>query len=169
VSGGDASQNGAPPPPPPPTGSPFGRFLTQPVFLVALVALMISLPLVALSLEGGSNNSGPQSVDEPLDLVQGRWSAIPSDAHGGVDLVIRSGPGADDGRLTRFGGPLCSGTLTYVTTSGDTVVFDYAERRNRDVCPARSTVELTPLGGDRLRFVEKRNGSVVAEDVLTAP
>ena len=170
MSGGDATQNGVPPPPPPPpTGSPFGRFLTQPVFLVALVALMISLPLVALSLEGGSSNSGPQGGGDALDAVQGRWSAIPSGAHGGVELVIRSGPGTSDGRLTRFGGAMCSGTLTYASTSGDTVVFDYAERRDRDTCPARSTVEVTPLDGDRLRFVEKHDGTVVADEVLTGP
>jgi hypothetical protein len=162
VSGGDATQNGAPPPPPPPTGSPFGRFLTQPVFLVALVALMISLPLVALSL-GGRTSSGPQDNADPLDAVQGSWGGSAGDAE--VALVVDSGPGAVDGRLTRA---RCRGTLTYLDTAGETVRFEYTERRDRDDCPARSTVSLTPLGGDRLRFQESGGGLVAVEAELTA-
>jgi hypothetical protein len=167
VSGPDATQNGAPPPPPPPTGSPFGRFLTQPVFLVALLALMVSLPLVALALNGGGDAAAPQSGDASGEVV-GTWAGATTGARSGV--VIELDVHSDDaGTLTRrYEAVTCSGTLRRRATTGDTVTFDYVERLHPRRCPRRSTVALTPLSGDRLRFEESRRGRVVAEGVLTS-
>jgi hypothetical protein len=160
VSGGDASQNGAPPPPPPPSGSPFGRFLTQPVFLVALLALMVSVPVIALALNDGG---GGTAASPPQSAVVGDWAgpAVAPDAEGPVEveLTIRSLRGGDDGTFLRG---RCGGVLSH---RGD-LEFSYVEQRDPDRCPRRSTVVVTPVGDDRLRFEERRGGRVVAEGVL---
>jgi hypothetical protein len=168
VSGPDATQNGAPPPPPPPTGSPFGRFLTQPVFLVALLALMVSLPLVALAVGGGGQDAGAPQPSEDPESVVGTWDGATTGARSGV--VIELDVHSDDaGTLTRrYEAVTCSGTLRRRATTRDTVTFDYVERLHPRRCPRRSTVALTPLSGDRLRFEESRRGRVVAEGVLTS-
>jgi hypothetical protein len=167
VSGGDASQNGAPPPPPPPSGSPFGRFLTQPVFLVALVALMISLPIVALAINGGEHTASPPG-DEPA--VVGSWAGATAGVVGGhvaISLDVRSLDGGDDGTLTRrYEALTCRGTLRHRATTAGGATFDYVERLHPRRCPRRSTVELTPLSDGSLRFREQRRGRLVAEAVL---
>jgi hypothetical protein len=165
VSGGDATQNGAPPPPPPPpSGSPFGRFLTQPVFLVALLALMISLPVVALSLKG----DGGDAASPPQSSVVGTWAGAVTganaDGHVAIQLDVRSD---DDGTLTRrYESVTCRGTLRRRSTSGDEVTFDYVEQLHPRRCRQRSTVVLTPLADDMLRLRELRGGRVVTEAVL---
>jgi hypothetical protein len=165
VSGGDASQTGPPPPPPPPRGSPFGRFLTQPVFLVALLALMVSLPVIALSLNRGN---GGTAASPPRPAVVGDWEGpvVAPNASMAVeiDLTIRSLRGEDDGTLTQG---LCSGVLSHRRKTARGFVFSYVEQRDPTGCPARSTVVVEPVGDDRLRFEERRGGRVVSEGVLT--
>jgi hypothetical protein len=161
VSVPDATQNGAPPPPPPPTGSPFGRFLTQPVFLVALLALIVSAPIVALVLKGDDGGSAAAPT------VLGDWSgpATAPNAEGPVDveLTIRSLSGGDDGTLTRG---RCSGALTSRGRTGSGYLFAYEERADPEGCPRSAAVVVEPLAGDRLRFVERRAGRILAEGVL---
>jgi hypothetical protein len=168
VSGGDATQNGAPPPPPPPTGSPFGRFVTQPVFLVALLALMVSLPVVALALRGDGGGASEPS-DTPA-VVAGEWAGPAlgeGGAGGGVDavnieLTIDSG---GDGTLAVG---RCRGVLSSRRTRGRSLVFAYIGQGDRVGCPQRSTVGVTPLPGDRLRIEQRRGRRIVAEGVLRA-
>lgn len=161
----DATQNGAPPPPPQPTGSPFGRFLTQPVFLVALLALIVAAPIVALALKG--DEGGSAAAPTEARAILGDWSgpatarnaAVPVD----VELTIRSLSGSDAGTLTRG---RCSGALASRGKTGRGYVFAYEEQADAEGCPRRATVVVEPLRDDRLRFVERRGGRIVAEGVL---
>jgi hypothetical protein len=161
VSAPDASQNGAPPPPPQPTGSPFGRFLTQPVFLVALLALMVSAPVVALVLRGG--DAGGRGGDHEPAVV-GTWAgslAGSADvAPVAVELTISS---LEGGTMARGG---CRGELTRRSSSARRYVFTYREQSDLPRCPRRSTVIVEPLDDDRLRFEERRRGRVVGQGVL---
>jgi hypothetical protein len=176
VSGGDTSQNGAsaaPPPPPRPPGSPFGRFLQNPVLLVGFVALMISLPIAVLSVRGSGDSSPAGNGGLPAEPgVVGSWAGstagiVPTDTEEVVVLEIRS---LDEGgtMTRRFTGTTCRGDLRYRDTAGERVEFDYVARRVAKGCPRRSLVVLEPVGDDQLRFRETRGERLVAEGVLRA-
>jgi hypothetical protein len=164
VSVPDATQNGAPPPPPPPTGSPFGRFLTQPVFLVALLALIVAAPIAALALKGGDGSTAAAPAGPPVARHWAGKASAPNAVRAlDVELTIRSLSGGEDGTLTRG---RCSGTLRFRDKAGAGYAFAYEERADRLSCPRRATVVVEPLSTDRLRFVERRAGLVLAEGVL---
>ncbi len=164
TAGGDPSPNGAPTPPPPrpPAGSPFGRFLQNPVLLIGFVALLVSVPVIALAIGGGGGGSsaGPASTPTATEAVIGDWTGTLGESE--VALTIRGA----EGELTRMtGGTTCRGTLRQDSTMGRSVEFAH---RGGGGCPRRSTIVLSVVADDRLRIDELRGDRLVAEGTLTA-
>ena len=71
------TQQGRPPPPPPPSGSPFGRFLTSPVLLVSVIALVVGVATFA-SLGGGGGTSGGGEPGDSQPAIAGSWESLPT-------------------------------------------------------------------------------------------
>jgi hypothetical protein len=161
VSGGDTQQR--PPPPPPPnttSGSPFGRFLTSPVLLVGVIALVLGF--AALRYVGAEDADVGHPAPEPTG-IEGTWvSEVPSDAH--VPDAVRLHIATDGtGRMTRG---RCSGTLAPTTTMSSAAVFEYTETSGERGCPRRTQVTVT-LEDGALRFEERgRGGRLIAAGTL---
>jgi hypothetical protein len=150
--------------------------MQQPVLLVGLVALMASLPVIALSLDGGGGGGGAASPPDTdayapsaEDLIVGSWRGTltrRSGAESEVALEIRWTGHETVGALTRVAaGQRCRGALRHEATAEQSVTFDY---RGRGPCPRRSTIVLGVLDDDRLRIDELRGGRLVAQGELTA-
>jgi hypothetical protein len=147
VSGPDIQQ-GPPPPPPPPSGSPFGRFLTTPVLLVGVLALVVGF--ATFRYMGGDGGGGGHAA--PAGLT-GSWQALPSAA--GHDPLVQL-------QVTRSGGTLsvdeCTGDLTPRDTASDEWVFAYWDTSGERRCPRRMSVTLTLVDSDTLRLEARRRG-----------
>ena len=135
------------PPPPPPSGSPFGRFPTQLLGLVAVAAAGVAA--VSFSMSGGGGNSaGP-----PPAGIAGTWESLPSSNAGGgvVELELsRSG-----GTLTAGG---CSGELAPRESATNKGVFRYVDESGERGCPRVLRVDVSLAGRDKLRVEARRRG-----------
>ena len=153
MSGGDIEQ-GSPPPPPPPSGSPFGRFLTSPVLLGGVVALVLGF--ATLRYIGGED--GGTSAAPAEDGLAGTWAAT------GTALPYRLEL-ADDGTgtLTRGG---CTGSLAPRRTGAETAILVYTDTSGERACPRRARVTVTLVDADTLRVVERRGGRTLAPALL---
>ncbi len=148
-------------PPPPPsssgasTGSPFGRFPTQ--FLGLVAVLVAGVAAVSFSLSGGDGGNGAAPVPTPMSLA-GTWQ-------GGATLVGGDDPGSfdvgtrvrleirDDGTGTlRRGG--CAGRLTPAPTMGGAALYDSTSAERG--CPRRTRVLVMQVDSDTLRIQERR-------------
>ena len=135
------TQPGPPPPPQPPSGSPFGRFLTSPVLLVGVIALVVGFTTFSyLGGEGGNpGDAGPASPG-----IAGSWELVPGAGSGGAPTVQLE--------LTRSGGTLavdeCAGELT---PRGDDV-FAYRDTSGKRGCPRRMRVMVSLIRRDSLEI-----------------
>jgi hypothetical protein len=105
------------------------------------------------SLEPGSRNPEPQS-----DLI-GTWSGVVTDHAGGsteqsVTITVDTFDGFADGTIeTQLGDSHCTEELAWVTTDGDTEVFEATDPEGECV---PSTVRLEhDSSGDTVRYVEE--------------
>lgn len=138
------TQQGRPPPPPPPSGSPFGRFLTSPVLLVGLVALVVGF---ATFRSVGGNGGSPGDAG-PASGIAGLWVKPPATTVAGTPVRLE---------LTRSGGTLavgrCTGELTpRETASDDEWVFAYEDASGERECPRRMRVTVSLVDRDTLEL-----------------
>jgi hypothetical protein len=134
------------PPPPPPSGSPFGRFPTQLVGLVAVAAAGVAA--VSFSMSGGGNNAGPAPPG-----ITGTWESVPaSDAGGGVVQLELSRSG---GTLTAGG---CTGELTPRGSGSGERAFRYVDTSGERGCPRVLRVDVSLAGRNTLRVEARRRG-----------
>jgi hypothetical protein len=147
--------------------------MTQPVLVVALIALVVSVPLAIGSLSGGgggggSRNSAPGSTPPPAlradiagdytgqaALTGDRDQAVP------VEVELRIGP---DGRgLLARSTPAgrCAGDLRLRSDSARRAIFDYTETGGPASCPRTTTVTVRRLGSGQVQFKEAQRGRVL--------
>ncbi len=127
------------------TGSPFGRFPTQ--FLGLVAVLVAGVAAVSFSMSGGGGGASPPKPTSLAGTWQGQASLVGGD-EAQVRLEIR-----DDGTgtLRRAG---CAGRLTPAQTMGGGALFDYSSAERG--CPRRTQVSVTSVGADTLRLEERR-------------
>jgi hypothetical protein len=166
VSGGDTQQS-PPPPPPPRSGSPFGRFLTSPILVVALIALAVSIAVLAGSGGRGPGDAAP--VETPghggvaSTELQGVWTG-PAETADGTAATVRLTIRPRGGRLRRGG---CRGSLQTLGVPGrDRAAFAYTEQTRRQACPAETRVTVR-LEQRILRIEETLDGAPYLSGVLT--
>ena len=149
------TQQAPPPPPPPPSGSPFGRFLTSPVLLVGVVALVVGFATFRyVGDHGGAGDAGPATPG-----IVGSWESRPG-AGGGGGSAVRL-------ELTRSGGTLAIGGCTGELTPRGDDVFAYENTSGGRGCPRRLRVTLSLVGRDSLRLEARRlGGRVFASGLL---
>jgi hypothetical protein len=153
VSAPDTQQS--PPPPPPPSGSPFGRFLTSPVLLVGVIALVVGFAALRSVGKDGATSAEPVPGEEGL---AGTWSATGTALPVSLEL-------ADDGTgtLTRGG---CTGSLAPVRAGAETAVLAYTDTSGEPECPRRTRIRVTLVDADTLRVVERRRGRLQSSGTL---
>lgn len=139
-------------PPPPPSsggaasGSPFGRFPTQLLGLVAVAAAGVAAVSFSMSGDGGGASPPPAGI-------AGTWESLPeSNAGGGVVRLDLSRSG---GTLTAGG---CSGDLTPRQRGTDEWVFRYVDDSGERDCPRVLRVDVSRAGRDTLRVEARRRG-----------
>jgi hypothetical protein len=169
MSGGDTPKQGTQAPPPStPSGSRFGSFMTQPVLVVALIALVVSVPLAIGSLSGGGGggNSAPTGTPPPRGLlaeIAGDYTgqAPFRGGHGvaQVELTIGLDGRGSLARSTPAG--RCAGELRLRRASSRRTVFGYTETEDPASCPHTTTVTVRRLGSGELRFNETQRGRVL--------
>ena len=139
-------------PPPPPssggaaTGSPFGRFPTQLLGLVAVAAAGIAA--VSFSLSGGGNNAAPV----PSGFT-GSWQS-PGMGLDTSPLVTIDSTG-ERGTLTVGA---CTGSLRRVERASDPPVFAYTDTSGERGCPRRLRVTVSLADRDTLELDARRPG-----------
>jgi hypothetical protein len=141
VSGPD-TQQGRPPPPPPPSGSPFGRFLTSPVLLVGVVALVVGFTTFRM-VGGDGGNPGDAAPATPG--IAGSWEDMPADGGAGGGSTV-------DLELTRTGGTLVVGRCRGELTPRGDDVFAYRDTSGKRGCPRRMRVTVSLVGRDTLEI-----------------
>jgi hypothetical protein len=145
VSGTD-TQQAPPPPPPPPSGSPFGRFLTSPVLLVGVIALVVGFAVLRYVGGDGGGSAAPAAS------VVGSWATPPTGA-GSHERVVQL-------EVARSGGTLavdnCTGDLTPRETGSDEWVFSYADTSGERGCPRRMIVTVSLVDRNSLRVAARR-------------
>ena len=175
MSGGDTAQH-PPPQPPPRSGSPFGRFLTSPVLVVALLALVVGFATFrSIGSDGGdaSSGGGPTPGDSgaaPSEL-QGVWTGPATTAAGGT-VTVRLTIGRDRGRMRRAA---CRGRLRPLGVPGDDrAAFEYTERSRKRACPRQTRVTVllvddgtVPVDDEMLRLEETLDGATYLTGTLT--
>jgi hypothetical protein len=143
------------PPPPPPSGSPFGRFPTQLLGLVAVAAAGIAA--VSFSMSGGSGGGG---AGPPPSRITGTWHSLPgaNESDGVVQLELaRSG-----GTLTVGG---CTGDLTPRGSGQGT--FRYVDTSRERSCPRVLSVDVSQAGDDKVRVeARRRSGREYVSETL---
>jgi hypothetical protein len=145
VSGPDTQQS-PPPPPPPRSGSPFGRFLTSPVLLVGVIALVVGFTTFRyVDGDGGAGDAGPASQG-----IAGSWESVPGAGAGGAPVVRLE--------LTRSGGTLAIGSCKGELTPRGDDVFAYRDTSGGRGCPRRMRVTVSQVDRDTLRVAVKRRG-----------
>jgi hypothetical protein len=146
------TQQAPPPPPPPPSGSPFGRFLTSPVLLVGVIALVVGFAM--LRYIGGEYGGGSAA---PAASAAGSWATPPTGAGSEEPVVLLE--------LARSGGTLavdnCAGDLSPTETHSDEWVFSYADTSGERGCPRRMTVTVSLADRNTLRVAARRPGGRV--------
>lgn len=133
------------PPPPRPSTSPFGRFPTQIVGMLAV--LVAGVAAVSFSMSGG-NNAAPPPDDEPAGL-EGTWQGQASIDAGEVSPLVLEIREDGTGTLRRAG---CAGRLTPARTMGGAALFDYSSSERG--CPRRTQVSVTQVDENTLRLEE---------------
>ena len=141
------TQQGRPPPPPPPSGSPFGRFLTSPVLLVGLVALVVGF---ATFRSVGGNGGNPGDAGPASPGIAGSWELVPGSGAGGAPDVQLE--------LTRSGGTLAIGRCTGELTARGDDVFAYRDTSGDRECPRRMRVTVSLVDRDTLELEARRRG-----------
>ena len=164
MSGGD-TQQGPPPPPQPsrPSGSPFGRFLTSPVLLVGVVALVVGFATFRYVGDDGGGTGASAPMPTPGASLEGTWRG---GATAGVREIRIRLELRDDGTgtLRRAG---CAGTLTPAPTMGGAAVFDYEAASRERGCPRRTQVSVTQVDPETLRLEERLpDGRTLLEGTL---
>ena len=153
---GPDTQQGPPPPPPPPSGSPFGRFLTTPVLLVGVLALVVGFATFRYVAEdGGPGNAAPASA------VAGSWETMPTSS--GSDHNVQLELARTGGTLTVDG---CTGELTPLETGSREWMLAYKDTSGERRCPRRMNVTLTLVGSDTLRLEARRRGREYLDTTL---
>jgi hypothetical protein len=151
VSGPD-TQQAPPPPPPPPSGSPFGRFITSPVLLVGVVALLVGF--ATLRFIGGEDGGGSAA---PAASIAGSWATPPTGTGSKEPVVLLE--------VARSGGTLtvdnCTGDLTPRETGSDKWVFSYADTSGERGCPRRMIVTMLLVDRNSLVVAARRPGGRV--------
>jgi hypothetical protein len=157
VSGGD-TQPGPPPPPPPSktSGSPFGRFLTSPVLLGGVLALVLGFATLQYLGTNTTSDRPASGGKPPPTSLAGTWREAPTSNASDQLVSIRIAPDGT-GAMTRGA---CSGTLAPTTTMSDAAVYEYTETSSVRGCPRRTQVTVQ-LEGEALRFEERRRGGRV--------
>lgn len=149
VSGPDTQQQRPPPPPAQPSGSPFGRFLTSPVLLVGVLALVVGFAMVRAT---GEDEPASNSGGEPAG-VAGSWETVPGDAS--HDRVVQL-------ELTDEGGTMtverCSGDLAPLETSANRWVLGYTDTSGERGCPRRLEVTVVLRDDGTLALGARRRG-----------
>lgn len=139
------TQPGPPPPPQPPSGSPFGRFLTSPVLLVGVIALVVGFTTFRyVSGDGNPGDAGPASPG-----IAGSWEPLPG--AGAEEPVVQL-------ELTRSGGTLAIGGCTGELTPRGDDVFAYRDTSGKRGCARRMRVMVSLIGRDSLE-IESRSFS----------
>lgn len=159
MSGGDTQQS-PPPPPPPRSGSPFGRFLTSPVLVVGVIALVAGA--AALNFVPG-DGGGPGDASGQESGIDGSWESPAGDV-GGQPVVHLD--------VSRFGGTLtrgrCTGRLSpRETESDDEWVFTYTHESGGRRCPRRMRVTVSLVDEGTLRIEARRRGREYLSGTLT--
>ena len=138
------TQQGRPPPPPPPSGSPFGRFLTSPVLLIGLVALVVGFA----TFRSVGNGGNPGDAGPATPGIAGSWELVPaSNAGGAPDVQLE---------LTQSGGTLAIGRCTGELTARGDDVFAYRDTSDERGCPRRMRVMVSLESSDTLRIDARR-------------
>ena len=149
---GPDTQQAPPPPPPPPSGSPFGRFLTSPVLLVGVIALVVGF--ATLRFIDGERGGGSAA---PAASIAGSWATPPTGAGSEEPVVLLE--------VARSGGTLavdnCTGDLTPTETGSDEWVFSYADTSGKRGCPRRMLVTVSLVNRNTLRVTARRPGGRV--------
>ena len=168
MSGGDTPKQGAQAPPPSrPSGSRFGSFMTQPVLVVALIALVVAVPLAIGSLSGGTG--GGDSAPSLATPSSGVLADIAGDyigraslrsGHGVAEVELRIGPDGRGSLARSTAAGICAGELRLRGTSARRAVFGYTETANSASCPRMTTVTVRRLAGGKLQFTEALRGRV---------
>jgi hypothetical protein len=142
------TQQAPPTPPPPPSGSPFGRFLTSPVLLGGVLALVVGFAGLRYLGEGGGSSSAP----EPSGIA-GSWETLPASGAHAPNVQLQ---------VARSGGTLtvdeCAGSLTPRETGPDEWVFAYEDTSGERGCPRRMRVTVSLADRNTLQ-VDARNFS----------
>jgi hypothetical protein len=146
------TQQGPPPPPQPPSGSPFGRFLTSPVLLVGVVALVVGFATYR-SLDNRPGASAPAPTG-----IAGSWESLPGAGSGGGSVVRLE--------LTRKGGTLAIGGCTGELTPRGDDVFAYQDTSGARGCPRRMRVTVSLVDRDSLELEARRRGREYASATL---
>jgi hypothetical protein len=140
-------------PPPPPSsggaaaGSPFGRFPTQLLGLVAVLAAGVAAVSFSMSGDGG-NSAGPE-----LSRIAGTWSSPGIGAEAAPQVSFD-----DTGQAGTLMGGGCTGDLRLRERTSDTWVFAYTDESGERGCPRRLTVTVSLTGRDRLKIDAHRPG-----------
>ena len=146
------------PPPPRPSTSPFGRFPTQIVGMLAV--LVAGVAAVSFSMSGGGG--GPTDAGPQPAGLQGTWQGQASMAAGEVSPLVLEIHEDGTGTLRRAG---CVGRLTPARTMGGAALFDYSSSERG--CPRRAQVSLTQVDADTLRLEERSvNGRALLDATL---
>ena len=154
-------------PPPPPsssgasTGSPFGRFPTQ--FLGVIAVLVAGVAAVSFSVAGGGGNgASPPDVTPGNTSLAGTWQGEATIVGGDDARLLLQIREDGTGTLRRAG---CAGRLTPVQTMGGDALFDYTSSERG--CPRRTQVSVTRVDADTLRLQERRlNGRPLLDATL---
>jgi hypothetical protein len=136
------------PPPPRPSTSPFGRFPTQIVGVLAVLVAGVAAVSFSVSGGGGGSNAGPARTPMGLD---GTWQGQASLVGGEAARLVLEIRDDGTGTLRRAG---CVGRLTPAQTMGDAALFDYSSSERG--CPRRTQVSVTQVDEDTLRLEERR-------------
>jgi hypothetical protein len=143
------TQQAPPPPPPPPSGSPFGRFLTSPVLLAGVLALVVGFAALRYIGDDGGGATAPVPSG-----IAGSWGTPPSGA--AAQHIVQLEVARSGGTLTVDG---CTGDLTPRETGADDEwVFSYADTSGERRCPRRMIVTVSLVDRSTLRVEGRRPG-----------
>jgi hypothetical protein len=143
--------------------------MTQPVLVVALIALVVSVPLAIGSLSGdsgGGDASAPVRTPLPglVADIAGDYTGeavLPSASHGVAQVELRIGPDGRGSLARSTPAGRCAGELRLRRESARRAVFGYTETANRASCPRRTTVTVRRLADGGLQFKEAQRGRVL--------
>ena len=143
------TQQRPPSQPPPPSGSPFGRFLTTPVLLVGVLALVVGIATFRYIGEGEpASDAGPA----PSSFA-GSWQTMPGDkSH---DPLVRLDLTDEGGTMTVED---CTGELTPLETGSNRWLLRYTDTSGERGCPRRLAVTVSLRDDESLALEARQRG-----------